>query len=75
MEDGKTIYEWKNEHWNFSECDNIAVEWGQKFANDGIVDYLDRPWDYLNFKNNFIPYKNPEIYSQYFDKVMAEEEG
>jgi len=36
---------------------------------------LDRPWDYLNFKNNFIPYKNPEIYSQYFDKVMAEEEG
>ena len=75
MEDGEVVWEWENEHWNFSECDNIAVEWGQKFVNDGIVDYLDRPWDYLNFKNNFIPYKNPEIYSQYFDKVMAEEEG
>jgi len=74
MEDGETNYEWKNEHWNFSECDNIAVEWGQKFINDGIVYYLDRPWDYLNFKNNFIPTENQENYSQYFDKVMAGEE-
>ena len=58
VENGKSTYEWKNEHWTYAECNDIVFEWGKKFSNDGIVYYFDKPWDYLNFKNNFVPQSN-----------------
>ena len=45
---------WKNEHWNYNECDEIATEWGNKFHRAGIVKFADNPWGYLNYKNGII---------------------
>ena len=42
---------WENEHWSFAECDSMAIEWTKKFNDDGIVNYTDHPWGYMNFKN------------------------
>ena len=71
MKNEKLSYEWKNEHWTFTECNDIVVAWGNKFLDDGIVKFKDKPWDYLNLKNNFVP--DEKEHSQYFDSLLDEQ--
>jgi len=45
---------WKNEHWNYHECVEMAADWGNKFHKAGIIKFADNPWGYLNYKNGII---------------------
>ena len=32
----------------------MAMEWSNKFHQNGIVKFVDNPWGYLNYKNGII---------------------
>ena len=70
--DGSEI--WENEHWNYTECDEMVAEWTEKFNGDGVVKYADHPWGYLNHRNGIIVGKDnrpsDDIIKTYSDRLL-----
>ncbi len=66
--------EWKNEHWDYNECNKIAMEWSNKFHQSGVVKFVDNPWGYINYKNgilegkDLLPSKN--VIKDYHDRLF-----
>ncbi len=65
---------WKNKHWDYIECEEMAMEWSNKFHQNGIVKFVDNPWGYLNYKNGIIGGKdlmpNDDVIKNYHENLF-----